>query len=288
MIIRQLSAVLAGTILAGGLVVGSSEDETRAIIHPDYPGVGKEFAKAREKTAIQTPVASPPEVPGPRYSYLGVTLWRDRPVRKSDPPFSRSIVYRPGSNAKVEVTPERILSSTLLSPGDRLQITVESARAGYLYVVNREVYRDGTKGAPTLIFPHVKIAGGQNRVGPGIITKIPEGSERLDIDPASGDLVSEELTFFITPQPIQGMIASGESLELDPAEIAKWEKEWKSVQVAVDDNKGVGRTLTREEAAARNDASMKMPGRAALPQTLFRVTSKDGAHVLVSMELKRR
>ena len=58
--------------------------------------------------------------------YLGVTLWRDRAVQVSDPPHTRAIVFVPNKNVQQEVTPQRISMDTPLSPGDSVQVAVES------------------------------------------------------------------------------------------------------------------------------------------------------------------
>jgi len=51
-------------------------------------------------------------------------------------------------SASKQWTPERISPDTKLAQGDKLRISVEGARKGYLYVIDREQYADGSLGEP--------------------------------------------------------------------------------------------------------------------------------------------
>jgi hypothetical protein len=74
---------------------------------------------------------------------------------------------------QAQYTPERIEAATPLNVGDRVRITVESPRSGFLYIIDREQYIDGSFGEPMLIFPTLKTRGGDNRVMPGKLIDIP-------------------------------------------------------------------------------------------------------------------
>ena len=101
---------------------------------------------------------------------VGVTIWRLRPANRSDS-GERLIVH--DDNATREWLPERISANTRLVQGDRLRISVEAVRAGYLYVINREQYSDGTLGEPYLIFPTTRTGGGDNQVAIGRAARNP-------------------------------------------------------------------------------------------------------------------
>lgn len=230
-----------------------------------------EFAAARPGTP-SGPIAKT----APAYSYLGVTLWRDRPTTNGDPEHARALVLGK------RVTAERVDASAVLREGDSLQFAVESATAGHLYVIDREVYRDGSKGEPMLIFPNRDVQGGTNRVEPGIQVLLPDG-ERFLVKRTRVDLVGEELTFLITPKPIPGVIATGEATLLSPALVAKWEKQWKTTQTTLESTEK-GALLTPSEVKARQGA--RLTAQDPLPHTMFRVDSKAGNPILVSLELK--
>src|SRR5215216_7035119 len=101
---------------------------------------------------------------------VGVTIWRLRPANRSDS-GERLIVH--DDNAVKEWMPERISANTRLVQGDRLRISVEAVRAGYLYVIDREQYADGSVGEPYLIFPTNRTSGGDNQVAIGRLLEIP-------------------------------------------------------------------------------------------------------------------
>src|ERR1044072_6140944 len=81
---------------------------------------------------------------------VGVTLWRLRPANRADS-GERLIVH--DDNSTTEWLPGRVSLTTKLAQGDRLRISVEAVRSGYLYVIDREQYADGSLGEPYLIFP---------------------------------------------------------------------------------------------------------------------------------------
>ena len=56
-----------------------------------------------------------------------------------------------------------------LAIGQRVRLSIESARTGYLYVINRELYADGSTGEPYLIFPTTRLHRGDNKVTIGRI-----------------------------------------------------------------------------------------------------------------------
>ena len=75
-------------------------------------------------------------------------------------------------SSQTEWTPERIEADTPLKVSERVRITVESPRAGYLYVVDREQYADGSLGDAYLIFPTTRTRDGDNKVRPGKLIDI--------------------------------------------------------------------------------------------------------------------
>jgi hypothetical protein len=106
----------------------------------------------------------------PATEEIGVTIWRLRPARDTD--VGGRVLVLDGLK-QAQYTPERIEASTTLNIGDRVRITVESPRPGFLYIIDREQYVDGSFGEPMLIFPTLKTRGGDNRVMPGKLIDIP-------------------------------------------------------------------------------------------------------------------
>lgn len=78
-----------------------------------------------------------------------------------------------------EMAAERIADT--IADGDRICLGIESLtgeflpdKGGYLYVINREQYADGTLGRARLIFPTLRTYAGANRVKPGQPIVLPE------------------------------------------------------------------------------------------------------------------
>src|SRR6185312_13763816 len=106
---------------------------------------------------------------------VGVTLWRLRLARATD--SGERLIVHEGADA-AEWLPERISANTKLDQGDRLRISVEVARTGYIYVIDREQYADVSFSEPYLIFPTTRTLGGNNQVTLGKIIELPAQDDR--------------------------------------------------------------------------------------------------------------
>src|SRR5262249_58614733 len=105
-----------------------------------------------------------------------------------------------GSN---DMTLERIEEGTLLSPGQKVRLSIESlSRSGYLYVIDREAYADGSFGEAKLIFPTLKSADA-NHVAAGRLVFIPSTTGKVTITPSPGTKSHKgrEITIFVSPMP---------------------------------------------------------------------------------------
>ena len=189
-------------------------------------------------------------------------------------------------------TPERMESDAPLNVGDRVRITVESPRAGYLYVVDREQYADGSLGEAYLIFPTRRTRGGDNRVLPGKLIDIPAQEDdppcfTLVPSPSRSDQVAEVLSFIVTSEPLEGLPITDKPLKVSKSDIAKWEKTWSSAVARYEMNGGAGRAWTNEEKAASATSSGRLlTQEEPAPQTVYRISSKSKTAVLVTIPLR--
>ena len=144
----KLSLVLM-FLLTGSLVLAQKDDEaTRklwdtAFISSSSTKKPSIHRRSAAKYRIATPNVPVDDVAPD--SVVGVTIWRLRPATRSDS-GERLIVH--DDNATKQWVPERISANTKLGAGDRLRISVEAARSGYLYVIDRELYADGSLSEP--------------------------------------------------------------------------------------------------------------------------------------------
>lgn len=216
---------------------------------------------------------------------VGVTIWRLRPANRSDS-GERLIVH--DDNATKEWLPERISANTKLVQGDRLRISVEAVRAGYLYVIDREQYADGTLGEPYLIFPTTRTAGGDNEVAIGRLLEIPAQDDSppfFTMRKSRPDHVAEVVSVLVTPTPLEGVEITDKSQKLSDAQVAKWEKAWGS-SVGRLEMSTTGQAWTRAEKDSNTRA---LTANAPAPQLLFyRPGVKPTEPMFVKLRLQYR
>ena len=274
-------------LITGTLVVAQKSDEaTRKLWDTAYiaPATGKKTARrhSSRKYRIATPnVPIDNVVPE---SVVGVTIWRLRPAGRADS-GERIIVH--DDNAK-EYVPERISPNTKLNAGDRVRISVEAAGNGYLYVIDRELYADGTLGEPYLIFPTTRTLNGDNQVSVGKLAEIPAQEDSppfFTIRKSRPDQVAEMVSVLVTPTPLEGVQITDKAQKLTEAQVAKWEKSW-SDSVGRLEMETVGQTWTREEKEAAGTRALTAT--APPPQMLFyRPKSNQGIFVKLRLSYRR-
>lgn len=216
---------------------------------------------------------------------VGVTIWRLRPANRADS-GERLIVH--DDNSTTEYLPERISSTTKLVQGDRLRISVEAVRAGYLYVIDREQYADGSLGEPYLIFPTTRTAGGDNEVSVGRLLEIPAQDDAppfFTMRKSRPDHVAEVVSVLVTPTPLEGVQITDKALKLSEAQVTNWEKMWGS-GVGRLEMSTAGQTWTKEEKESRTRA---LTSNAPAPQLLFyRPSLKSNDSMFVKLRLSYR
>ena len=69
---------------------------------------------------------------------LGVTLWRLRPEQAGDT-GARLLTMKGSSNDTPKMIAERVGLNTIFKMGEKVRISVEAPRSGYLYIIDREL-----------------------------------------------------------------------------------------------------------------------------------------------------
>ncbi len=220
---------------------------------------------------------------------LGVTIWRLRPSTQTDDNSVRILKHKSDNANVASWTPERISAETPLSPGQRVRLSIEAARTGYLYVVDRELFADGTMSDPWLIFPSTSIGGGDNQVTVGRLVDLPglnDDPNYFTLDPSRPDQIGELLSVIISPEPLPGLKAGAEPIKLPADQVTQWEKQWGTNVGQLDLEGGAGKTWTKEEKEAGQTDARKLTGNAPSPQTLFyRPGAKSDAPLLINLRL---
>jgi hypothetical protein len=222
------------------------------------------------------------------FKQLGLTIWRLRPSRMAD--AGARIIVQEGEET-LAWTPERVEAGAPLRFGDRIRLTLESPQTGYLYVIDREQYADGTLGEPYLIFPTTRTRQGDNQVAAGRVIEIPGQEDRpnfFTLRQSRTGHVGEVVTVMITPQPLADLSIGPKALTLPNEQVAKWEKAWATQAERFEMVGGTGRTWTKAEQEAGADGTRLLTQDDPGPQTIYRVAAKPGEPILVKVGLRYR
>lgn len=219
-------------------------------------------------------------------SQLGITIWKLRAVGDNYP-GARVLVREKGKSSGW--VPERVEADTTFREGDHIRLSIESTRPGYLYVVNRDLFSDGTTGGAMLIYPWADMSGGNNQMRPGKLVDIPaqeDDPSYFTARPTGPDQVGEILTFIVTILPLDLPI-SDKPFQISNTELAKWEKMWggESERFEMEGGAGEGWTESERQAAARK-GSRQLTRDDPAPQTIYRVSAADNKAMLVNVRLR--
>jgi hypothetical protein len=121
------------------------------------PKTTRKAAEQFEQAAVRQPVEAPDSLP--------VRLAADTVSSGGGLAMRWTITQLMPDGNKKEVP-----TTTAFKSGDKINVRVEVNDFGYLYIVAR-----GSSGKWSPLFPSPKIAGGDNRVGPGVPYTIPAG-----------------------------------------------------------------------------------------------------------------
>ena len=285
-ILLALVALSSCLVETRSLVMAQKSDEaTRKLWDTAFitPSTGRKSSKRRSSYRVATPNV-PVDNVAPD-TVLGVTIWRLRPATRSDS-GERLIVH--DDNVTKEWLPERISASTRLVQGDKLRISVEAVRAGYLYVIDREQYADGSLGDAYLIFPTTRTGGGDNQVAIGKLLEIPARDDSppfFTMRKSRPDHVAEVVSVLISPTPVEGLQVNDKAQKLSEAQVASWEKNWGS-SVGRLEMSTTGQAWTSEE---KDSTTRALTASAPPPHLVFyRPMVKPSEPLFVKLKLQYR
>ena len=245
-------------------------------------------SRYRRATKALTASAKSPRLPE---TEIGITIWRLRPSRPEDEAGARLLVMQ--DDGQTQWTPERIEADTPLKVGDRVRISIESPRVGYLYVVDREQYKDGSLGDAYLIFPTNRTRGGDNHVKPGRLIDIPAQEDSpnhftLVQSPTRSDQTGEVLSIIVTPRPLELDITE-KPLRIASTDILEWERKWGADFERFEMEQGAGLAWTKAErdASAVKNARQLVQGEPT-PQTIYRLVPTKTNSLLITVRLNYR
>jgi len=266
--------------VAGGVVFAQeSEVRTRQLWDSS-------LAAQRPPAAAATKPTPPKQASPPVRGLVGVTVWRLRPAQTTDKREIRALIQEDGRDMG-DWTPERIPADSPLLEGQRVRISVESGEEGYLYLVDRDEYADGSKSDPYIIFPTTRTRGGDNHVKPGVVIQIPEEQDNpnyFKVVRSRADQVNEVITILVSPKPMPGIGNTRNRIKLTENQMAEWEKQSKTKAYRLEAAGQAGKVLTVAEQAASRGGVLTQDD--PLPQTMYRVDSKPGDTIMLQLPLK--
>ena len=287
-LVGWLITLCVATLLTAAAQQPQEDETTRQLWDTAFINQGNKRAARRSPKNNYRIVT--PQVPVTGVSadtVIGVTLWRLRPSRKAD--AGERIIAHDGPES-VEWLPERVSSTGRLSEGDRIRISIEAARTGYLYVVNHEIYSDGSKGEPFLIFPTTRTRGGDNSVKAGRVIEIPaqdDGPPYFTLKRTRADHVGENVIVLVMPTPIESLTITDKAQRLSDETLASWEKMWGAQTGRLEMTNGDGKPWTKQEKEAGSDGTRSLKADEPAPQTIYyRPGASSTVPVLVKVQLQ--
>ncbi|MFY9610030.1 MAG: DUF4384 domain-containing protein [Blastocatellia bacterium] len=218
---------------------------------------------------------------------IGVTLWRLRPAQTGDTQGARLLEQK--ASKSTEWTAERIEAEARISEGERVRVSIESPSTGYLYVIDREQYADGSLGGAYLIFPTARTRGGDNSVVAGRVVEFPAQEDNppyFTLTRSRPEHVGEMLILIVSPRPLTELPVSAEPAKVAGEKLTQWENDWGGKAEQFELEGGAGLPYTGAEKAAGGDGSRMLTQGDPLPQTVLRLNAKPGTPVLVKVLMR--
>ena len=262
------------------------EDQERQLFAKEFLQARSTGMQKRNTQSQRSTTGRAPATTDTAPSMLGITLWRLRPADKKDETQARLLEQE--SDSEVILIGERVGASTTFQEGQKVRLGVESPRSGYLYVIDREQYADGTYSDPYLIFPTLKTRGGDNSVEAGRLVEIPDQDDHpfyFKMNRHRPDQTGEVLTFLVTPQPIPNLELSRKALKLTNEQYTQWEQKWKAPARRVELANHAGKAYTKTEMTAGANKMMLLGPADLPPQIIFRLNNKSTGAVMVTLPL---
>ena len=284
---KQLTSVPGIVAVILTLGVGWGQDGTRGVHSPAVAqqnraeNIRKQASAGPAKARVNLAPADP---------VLGMNLWRMRLADAASPVKVRGLQHKVQDKTGTrDWTPERVTLDDAIQEDELLRLSFESASVGYLYVIDRDVYRNGTKSVPTLRFPTKQLRGGDNLVGPGEVIQIPNPKDRpsaFTVELTKRDQTGIQVTLILSPKPLPEIAVPEKAVPLSEALVAKYEQQHGTGVQMVEDKSMTKLVATLAENAAASDPARPLGEKDPLPITLFHRAGHPGDAMLATALIK--
>lgn len=226
---------------------------------------------------------------------VGITVWKVREVQRGYT-GARILWHRDKSQLPVEYQAERLAGEPVLAYGDKVRLSIESRRDGYLYVFDRELYSDGSLSPAYMIFPTTRLLEGNNRIVGNKPVEVPSltdipfffEAKKIGIDPGK-TLVGEILSVVITDKPISYFNQLDRSvLEVPSREMESLESLYSGIAEVFELEDGLGQPYSEVERDSATRGARLLTHTDPVPQTFYLMRSKHPGGLLVSLALTYR
>jgi hypothetical protein len=208
--------VAPSILLLGALFSAMAQDGTKSIKSEEYLDKRPQSSKSEAGSqASATRKTRPfvyavdknfPDGPAPRgqeFVRIGVTIWRFGPMQCAIP--NCPVVAGRDKGLMDTATGTRVDDAAALSTGERVRLGLESlSHDGFVYIINREQFADGTLGDAYLIFPTRNINNGNNYARPGLQIQLPRADGCFCVKSRNPQktLVADNLVVVVSPKPL--------------------------------------------------------------------------------------
>jgi len=212
-------------------------------------------------------------------SQVGLTFWKMRPARVSTAKLQLQTIDKITEPAGWIA--ERVEADTEFHEGEYLRLSIESPRAGYLYIIDRDWFSDGDLGETSLIFP---VRGDDNRLQAGRLIDIPSPYQVPFRATPKVNQAGEILTIIVTASPLDLPI-SEKPLPISNARLMEWEEMWGGPTKRFEMVNGAGQARTPQEQQAARKGTRQLTRDDPPPQTIYVLSSRDRNAFLFSVKL---
>lgn len=236
-------------------------------------------------TKPNSPSKPKPSATNAGWEEIGFTVWKLRRKFPNEESATVSVVEK---GVRVEYVPERIEANTPLKLGDKVRLTIESPRNGYLYLVDTELYTNGSFGKPTLIFPTQRTRGGNNQVSAGVLIDIPAQDDAVPffvINSKNPAYAGELLSVIISDKTLSNVTTASQARSLEPSIFDQWKEDWELEADVFEQDGGTGTSWTPAEKEAGQVNGRSLTQADPTPQTIYRVRADRRKPILVNLAL---
>jgi hypothetical protein len=166
--------------------------------------------------------------------------------------------------------------------GERVRLGFEATRTGYLYVFNREA-----GGGPWyLIYPTLKMRGGQHLIKPGTLFEMPpEDSGCATFTLEKGQGAGEDVAFLLTASPIPELPVRESDYPVDEAVFNRLRSSAAQPESRVASRSTVGDSRSGAEQEA-SEGARRLRYNEPVPQTILTFPDGTGLPVFGMVTLK--